>query len=99
MGVGVRWWRLCGLSSGSRADAASTGHGGDHGALLKMAAARSVGTWKRRSRVDQLAGGMQATVPSESLLLPWPEPASADVVSFMKALSWYYTRLPRIHAP
>ena len=52
--------------------------------------------------MDQLAGGMRATVPSESLLLPWPKPTatvSADVVSFMKTLSWYYTRLHRIHAP
>ena len=54
------------------------------------------------ARVDQLSGGVRATMPSESLLLPWPEPtatAPVGVVSFMKALSWYYARLDHVHAP
>ena len=52
--------------------------------------------------MDQLTGGVRVFVPSESLLLPWPEPAAttpAGVASFMKALSWYYARLHHVHAP
>ena len=52
--------------------------------------------------MDQLTGGVRATVPSESLLLPWPEPTTTvpvGVASFMKALSGYYARLHHVHAP
>ena len=54
------------------------------------------------AQVDQLTGGVRATVPSEGLLLPWPEPAvttPVGVVSFLKALSWYYACLHRVQAP
>ena len=58
--------------------------------------------WKRMAQVDQLTGGVRATVPSEGLLLPWPEPAATAPVgdvSFLKALSWYYACLHRVQAP